>query len=248
MNASVDGPKGIVRSILVSLAAGFVLLFGLTFAIQSYTGSLTSETGVPPAQIFMDALGASTGKVMLLIVIGAQLFCGMAYVTADSRMIYAFSRDGALPKRAHGGSLLVASSCAGLICRSFRVLNSNGCGCRASATRSRCSGGRHACARLTGPARVGGRTRRGSPCRFPAEVARPSRHQGAGQPAAAYTCQDRTNGRFPGCWCHLAVMRHSPPGARGVIGSGAGCRTGRGGKTHPACGRPGTDASPPCAD
>ncbi len=33
----------------------------------------------------------------MLIVIGAQLFCGMSSVTANSRMIYAFSRDGALP-------------------------------------------------------------------------------------------------------------------------------------------------------
>jgi amino acid transporter len=32
-----------------------------------------------------------------LIVIGAQFFCGMSSVTANSRMIYAFSRDGALP-------------------------------------------------------------------------------------------------------------------------------------------------------
>jgi amino acid transporter len=31
------------------------------------------------------------------VVIGAQLFCGMSSVTANSRMIYAFSRDGALP-------------------------------------------------------------------------------------------------------------------------------------------------------
>src|SRR5207302_1546863 len=35
--------------------------------------------------------------VLLLIVIGAQFFCGMSSVTANSRMIYAFSRDGALP-------------------------------------------------------------------------------------------------------------------------------------------------------
>lgn len=46
-NASVEGPKGIVRSIVVSWAAGFVLLFGLTFAIQSYNGALESDTGVP---------------------------------------------------------------------------------------------------------------------------------------------------------------------------------------------------------
>ena len=34
---------------------------------------------------------------VLLIVIGAQFFCGMSSVTANSRMIYAFSRDGAVP-------------------------------------------------------------------------------------------------------------------------------------------------------
>ncbi|WP_282794093.1 amino acid permease [Streptomyces sp. CC224B] len=97
IDAAVAGPKGIVRSILVSLVAGFVLLFGFTYAIRSYTGALESSTGVPPAQILMDALGAATGKWLLLVIIVAQLFCGMASVTANSRMIYAFSRDGALP-------------------------------------------------------------------------------------------------------------------------------------------------------
>ncbi|GHF41798.1 amino acid transporter [Streptomyces mashuensis] len=97
IDASTAGPRGIVRSILVSLAAGFVLLFGFTYAIQSYAGALGSATGVPPAQILMDALGAAVGKWLLLVVIVAQLFCGMASVTANSRMIYAFSRDGALP-------------------------------------------------------------------------------------------------------------------------------------------------------
>ncbi|MFH9069681.1 amino acid permease [Streptomyces alboflavus] len=97
IDASTAGPKGIVRSILVSLAAGFVLLFGFTYAIQSYDGALDSGTGVPPAQILMDALGAAAGKWLLLVIIVAQLFCGMASVTANSRMIYAFSRDGALP-------------------------------------------------------------------------------------------------------------------------------------------------------
>ncbi|WP_245616904.1 amino acid permease [Amycolatopsis taiwanensis] len=96
-NAAKAGPRGIVNSILVSLAAGWVLLIGLTFAIQSYDGAVNSATGVPPAQIFIDAAGATTGKFLLLIAIGAQLFCGMASVTANSRMIYAFARDGAIP-------------------------------------------------------------------------------------------------------------------------------------------------------
>jgi amino acid transporter len=74
-----------------------VLLIGLTFAIQSYDGALDSDTAVPPAQIFIDAVGSSLAKILLLVVVGAQLFCGMSSVTANSRMIYAFSRDGALP-------------------------------------------------------------------------------------------------------------------------------------------------------
>ncbi|MEY9934007.1 amino acid permease (GABA permease) [Catenulispora sp. GP43] len=96
-NAAVAGPKGIITSILVSLAAGWVLLIGITFAITKYDGAVTSATGVPPVQIFIDAIGATGAKLLLLIVIGAQFFCGMASVTANSRMIYAFSRDGALP-------------------------------------------------------------------------------------------------------------------------------------------------------
>jgi amino acid transporter len=50
-----------------------------------------------PAQIFLDAVGKGLTIFMLLIVVGAQFFCGMSSVTANSRMIYAFSRDGALP-------------------------------------------------------------------------------------------------------------------------------------------------------
>ena len=96
-DAARSGPRGIVMSILVSLAAGWVLLLGVTFAIQDYDGALASETGVPPAQIFIDAVGLTGGKLLLLVAIGAQLFCGMSSVTANSRMIYAFSRDGALP-------------------------------------------------------------------------------------------------------------------------------------------------------
>jgi amino acid transporter len=96
-NAARSGPRGIVTSIIVSLFAGWILLIGITFAIQHYSAELSSATGVPPAQIFIDAVGVTGGKLLLLTAIGAQLFCGMSSVTANSRMIYAFSRDGALP-------------------------------------------------------------------------------------------------------------------------------------------------------
>jgi amino acid permease (GABA permease) len=96
-NPGLAAPRGIVMSIVVSLVAGWVLLLGVTFAIQNYSAELSSATGVPPAQIFIDAVGTKGGELLMLVVIGAQFFCGMSSVTANSRMIYAFSRDGALP-------------------------------------------------------------------------------------------------------------------------------------------------------
>jgi amino acid transporter len=84
-------------SVVVSVVAGFVLLFAITWAIQDYDGELHSATGLPPAQIFIDAAGRHVGEFLLLICVIAQFFCGMASVTANSRMSYAFSRDGALP-------------------------------------------------------------------------------------------------------------------------------------------------------
>jgi amino acid transporter len=84
-------------SVVVSVIAGFVLLFAITWSIQDYDGERTTSLGLPPAQIFIDAAGHNTGVFLLFICMIAQWFCGMASVTANSRMTYAFSRDGALP-------------------------------------------------------------------------------------------------------------------------------------------------------
>lgn len=96
-NASRSAPRGIVMSVVVSVVAGFVLLVAITWAITDYTAAQTTTIGLPPAQIFIDAVGSDLGKFLLFISVVAQYFCGMTSVTANSRMAYAFSRDGALP-------------------------------------------------------------------------------------------------------------------------------------------------------
>ncbi|WP_329020620.1 amino acid permease [Streptomyces sp. NBC_01601] len=96
-NAQEAAARGIVRSIGWSWLAGFALLASLVFAIQDYSGTVNSSLGVPPAQIFLDVLGVTGAKLLLLVVIGAQLFCVNAGLAAASRMVFAFSRDGALP-------------------------------------------------------------------------------------------------------------------------------------------------------
>lgn len=96
-NAAINAPKGIVNSVLVSLFAGWLLLIAVTSAIKDYDGALGTELGLPPAQIFIDAVGPTLGLFLLFICAVAQFFCGMACVTSSSRMSYAFSRDNALP-------------------------------------------------------------------------------------------------------------------------------------------------------
>jgi amino acid transporter len=96
-DAARSAPRGIVMSVVVSVIAGFVLLFAITWSIQDYDGALGTDLKLPPAQIFIDAAGRDLGTFLLFICVVAQFFCGMASVTANSRMTYAFSRDGALP-------------------------------------------------------------------------------------------------------------------------------------------------------
>jgi amino acid permease (GABA permease) len=96
-DASRAAPRGIVLSVVVSVIAGFVLLFAITWSIQDYESELGTALKLPPAQIFIDAAGHNMGTFLLFICMVAQWFCGMASVTANSRMAYAFSRDGALP-------------------------------------------------------------------------------------------------------------------------------------------------------
>lgn len=108
IQARIAAPQGIVRSIWVSMIAGFILLVGVSYAIphvfpvtisgvvyNDYSGIAFAT--VPWATIFEYSAGRLAAELLILIVIGAQFYCGMSSITANSRMIYAFSRDGAMP-------------------------------------------------------------------------------------------------------------------------------------------------------
>jgi len=108
VQANIAGPKGIVDSIWVSLIFGFLLLFAVSIAIPThYPVSIggtvyksATDIGalfVPWTVIFEYNAGRIAAELLILVVIGAQFYCGTASVTANSRMIYAFSRDGAVP-------------------------------------------------------------------------------------------------------------------------------------------------------
>ena len=94
--ASRAAALGVVMSVVMSVIFGFILLVAVTFAVTDVTG--TVNAGAFDVQyIWQHALGNKWAEFILLIVCMAQFFCGTASVTAASRMMFAFSRDGAVP-------------------------------------------------------------------------------------------------------------------------------------------------------
>ncbi|KAG0053307.1 hypothetical protein BGZ83_001346 [Gryganskiella cystojenkinii] len=93
----VNGPRGILLSIFASVMIGLGLALAMTFGIQDYEGTLASAYGGAAQQIFIDCAGKKAGTFLIFIVVFAGFLCGVATVAANSRMLYAFARDGGLP-------------------------------------------------------------------------------------------------------------------------------------------------------
>ncbi len=93
--AADNAAKGIWRSIFYSAIGGWVLLLTFLFAVQDPIAVSAGGGGV---QVILDqALTPQMSGTVLLIATIGQLFCTTACLTSASRMLFAFSRDGAVP-------------------------------------------------------------------------------------------------------------------------------------------------------
>jgi amino acid transporter len=109
-SAANSAARGIWQSILYSAIGGWILLLAFLFAVQPHVtstvnGKTTTVSGVDAvstagggvASIFQQALTSKWGGIILLISTAGQFFCTMACMTSCTRMLFAFSRDGAVP-------------------------------------------------------------------------------------------------------------------------------------------------------
>jgi amino acid transporter len=120
--------KGMLTSVFWSLVFGFVLALGMVMALPAVYTALAADpkqtvlsaevmarlAAIPggPAPADMAVLGWSSfsvlfntliapsvlGQICAIGIIIANFFCALSAVTSTSRMIYAFARDGGLPK------------------------------------------------------------------------------------------------------------------------------------------------------
>jgi len=98
-DAAIRGPLAIRLAVLVSGVLGWLLNITFTFCLTpTYMDDIVhSPTGLPVAQIFLNAGGRAGGTAMLFFVILVQFFTGASALLANARMTYAFARDEALP-------------------------------------------------------------------------------------------------------------------------------------------------------
>lgn len=94
--ASRNVPRGIVRSVLVSGIAGWVMLCAIVLAAPDVSQAAAQGSGAF-FWIMNSVLPAGLAKALYLGIGLAQYFCGLATLTSASRMAFAFARDGGLP-------------------------------------------------------------------------------------------------------------------------------------------------------
>ncbi|KAL3830851.1 hypothetical protein ACJIZ3_019653 [Penstemon smallii] len=104
-DADKNGPKGIITSIGISIIVGWGYILGITFAVTKIPNLLSTDNdagGYAIAQVFYGVFesryGNGIGGIVCLGIVAVTIFlCGMSSITSNSRMVYAFSRDGAMP-------------------------------------------------------------------------------------------------------------------------------------------------------
>ncbi|KAF8860967.1 amino acid transporter [Acephala macrosclerotiorum] len=96
-DAAIRGPQAIRHAVTISGILGWLLTITFCFCTTDLDAIIASPTGLPAAQIFLNAGGQIGGTVMWFFVILVQFFTGCSAMLADTRMAYAFSRDRALP-------------------------------------------------------------------------------------------------------------------------------------------------------
>jgi amino acid transporter len=96
--ASIGAAWGMVMSVVVSVIFGFILLVAVTFAIPDLSNDDLAAAGQGIVTlIWTESTSEAWAEFMLVIAVVAQTFCTIASVTSASRMMFAFSRDRAVP-------------------------------------------------------------------------------------------------------------------------------------------------------
>lgn len=98
VNARHSVPKGMIHAVLWSFLFGYVMVCSFVLAMSD-----PAEAAKGGADTFFNLLGGLSIPAILkdalyILIVLANYLCALAGVTSTSRMVFAFARDGGLPK------------------------------------------------------------------------------------------------------------------------------------------------------
>jgi len=96
-SASRFAPIGIISALGLSVLLGFFLLLALLFSIQDVGNTLATSYNQPVLRILVDMFGEDGAVVLFVFIMCCAWNCGLFTMTSNSRLVFAFSRDRAIP-------------------------------------------------------------------------------------------------------------------------------------------------------
>ncbi|KAK0867263.1 hypothetical protein LTR87_014670 [Friedmanniomyces endolithicus] len=96
-NANVAAPRAIVMTAQLGFYLGFPVILVIAYTVMNIPDVVAGNLGQPMGALCLQVLGPKAGLAMFCINIVAQYAVELGCIIAGSRVIYAYSRDGALP-------------------------------------------------------------------------------------------------------------------------------------------------------
>jgi choline transport protein len=97
-NPSLVVPRSIMLSILLNGTIGFAMVVALLFSIGNLENALSTNTGYPFMEIFLQATNSVGGSTAMAAIVTSLAVCATVGILASSsRMFWSFSRDHGLP-------------------------------------------------------------------------------------------------------------------------------------------------------
>jgi amino acid transporter len=97
INARWNVPKGIIFSVIVSTAFGWIMVCSFVLAMPDPAAAAKNGGNIFFALLSGLAVPGWTRAVLYIGIVIANYLCGLAGIIAYSRLMYAFARDGGLP-------------------------------------------------------------------------------------------------------------------------------------------------------
>ncbi|TGO50007.1 hypothetical protein BCON_0194g00180 [Botryotinia convoluta] len=96
-NANIAGPRAIVMTAQLGLWLGWAIILVIAYTVKDIQDVVSGEYGQPMGSLCLQVLGPKAGLAMFSLNMVAQFFVGQGVTVVSSRVVYAYSRDGALP-------------------------------------------------------------------------------------------------------------------------------------------------------